>query len=938
MQFLHKVSQSIATKYGENLENILVVLPNKRSKLFFDDVMAGYGGSAETPSSITLDKWIQNQVNLEVIDGIEAYFEFYEAYKKLCQDTAQQPETFDRFLGWAGSLLADFEELDKQMIDTPKFFATLTASKRIELWGESLTTGIQGYLRFWEQMRQLYQIYGEQLLQKNKAYIGMLYKKAAQEIDVEAIKTETHKLVFVGFNALTRSELVLLKKLVDAQLADIFWNADQYYINDKNQEAGRFIRQYNQIAGWNENPETIVNQLLTQKKSITSIAVPQAVGEAKYMGELLQKLITHPEQLSKTAVILCNEALLFSVLGSLPPNVTQVNATVGYAVKFTPVFGLLQAWFKLQDTAYRLKKMNRDEPKFYFRDVHALLNHPYLSQICSASDIEKINNYLKKTNKVLLKPSEIPSLSPTNQALATIFTYWQKPSHALNKIIEILDVLCRAPEFVADALLLQSCEVIKKAIKKVEKLNENYNHFADMGVFKMLFLDVISAQKLPFEGTPLQGLQIMGLLEARAIDFENVIILSANEGTLPEGNAKNSLMPADIRQEFKLPNTRERDAIYAYNLYSLMQNAKNCYFLHSTETNNVLNGGEKSRFLLQIAYELCALNPNIDYQELTVSPEIRKDFILPRQISIPKTVEMLQKIDEIIGGKGISPTMLNSYVHCPLKFYLSYIQRAKPQNDASETIDSRTIGDILHTALEIIFEPYLGIKLTKNNFLDIEKSLPSALNFALDKHFKGGNIDTGKNYLIVKICTYYLEKLISQEAKKENLTVLALEKKIAISTHFDILGNKKKVVITGVIDRIDSLDGVLRIIDYKTGSFAPAEIHVETVADVATNHQKAKAFQLLHYAFLFYFDAAEGAIEFPSKGIFSGIYAFRKMKNEVLPLEINKNQRIMPKDISDFRLAMQDILQNIYDPNQNFAQTADVKSCVYCDFKAICNR
>jgi CRISPR/Cas system-associated exonuclease Cas4 (RecB family) len=945
MNFLDQTAQIIVEKHAQNLQKILVVLPSRRAKLFFDDAVSrqiNAQNTDQTPTTIIIDDWVHTIGDSKVLDGIEAYFEFYEAYKNVCNAQKQPPEPFDKFVSWAGTLLADFDELDKQMVDTSKFFAALTDEKHIELWGmtpTTLTHNAQSFLQFWEQMRTLYQTYGAMLLKKRKIYSGMAYKQATIHLknNLETYKNKHEKVFFVGFNALTTAEYTLINILINANVAEIFWNADEYYLTDKNQEAGRFLRNYMKQENWNNNPQTIVNQLVKKPKNITVCAVPQSVGEAKYAGELLKTIVQTPADLSDTAVILCNESLLFALLGSLPPNITKVNATVGYAVRHTPLFGLLQAWFKLQDNAQKFSKItNEDQAKFYFRDVQALLNHPYIAHIYNPEATEKVSKHLKKINKVLLSPYEIGYLGGNaGAALQDIFTLWKSPKQALTKITIVVATLCETTAIATDPLLLASCKAIQKAIRKIDDLNKTYNHFDDMGVFKMMFLDVLSAQKLPFEGTPLQGLQIMGLLEARTLGFKNLIVLSANEGTLPENTAKNTMMPYTLRQAFKLPNTHERDSMYAYNLYSLMQDAENVHFLYSTETNNALNGGEKSRFLLQIEHELCRRNPNIVYNEYTVSPVLNKNALLPRTIVVQKTDELLQKIDDLTQTKGISPTMLNSYVQCPLKFYLHYIIKAKAAEEPSETIDSRTLGDILHKTLETIYQPYLNQKLTLHTIATMKTNVPQALADAIGEHYKGGNTTQGKNYLVVEICAHYIHKLLDQEAKKENLTVLFLEEKIEFDKIFDINGKQKTIKITGNIDRIDELDGVMRIIDYKTGGFAPNEIKINSIDEITQNYEKSKAFQLLHYAYLCY---NSPKINYPTFGISSGIYAFRKMKNDVAPLTIDKKEGVSTQDLEAFEQAIVKIITDIYDTNTPFAQTTDAKRCARCDFGGVCNR
>ena len=950
--FLEKTVDYLCEKYGEGISELCIVLPNRRAGLFLKTHFSKRLKKVFwSPEIYATEDFIALLAELETADSTSQLFELYETVKNV---NPEQSENFNDFSKWGQILLSDFNEIDRYLIEAKQLFGNLQNIKELESWSlnseEELTDFQKQYLNFWKLIGNYYTDFSKRLLAKNQAYQGMAYRIVADKTEQCVAKHSWKKIIFAGFNALNKAEEKIIETLVNADKAEIIWDADAYYLNNPNQEAGRFIRRYNDSGRFKNikaNNTLIEETLLSEeKKTITVIGAAKNIAQAKVAGNLISELQAIHPGLQTTALVLADENLLFPVLHSLPENLTDINVTMGYPLKNTPVAGYFDLIFSMHENAFKLSK-GKIPYSFYHNDIIKILNHPYTAIALSSSDkksIKKAIHAIQERNIVFASQSLLSSIFTEFsfqmewEHLQPIFEFWKTPEDAIACMHYLIDALKQGiiENLESDTkvnLELEYLFAFTKIIKRIQTLMASYHSIQDVLTLRGILNQLVRNSTLPFYGEPLMGLQVMGMLETRTLDFENVILLSCNEDILPSGKTVNSFIPFELKRYFGLPTYMDKDAIFSYHFYRLLQRATTIYLVYNTE-NDELGNGEKSRFLTQLLYELPKVNPHITINEKLLNVPVIP--VTEEHIVIPKTIKILELLTER-GVYGFSPSALNKYRNCSLEFYFQVVAGLKASDEIEENIGADTLGNSIHEVLEILYKPVLGKKLTKEHILEMQKNAENVMMIVFEKKYSKSEMSYGKNLLTLKVALKFitnflkleLQQLEEAEKKGSSLFIKALEEELFAELEID----GKAIKIKGKADRIDQAGSMTRIIDYKTGLAENRELKLEEWEDIRTDTKLAKSFQLLMYALMY--QKMNPAI---TSNLLSGIISFRSLSEGLKTVKVNQVDVLDVSTLNEFEGQVKQILTDIFDPNIPFEQTTELDNCTYCLFKGVCNR
>ena len=954
--FLEKLVKHLYEKYQDDISELCIVLPNRRAGLFLKTHLANnLQKTFWAPEILATEDFVALLAEAELADTTTLLFELYETIKILNNG---ETESFDEFSKWGQVLLNDFNEIDRYLVDASQLFGNLKDIKELENWtlnSDELTEFQLKYLTFWKSLKEYYFHFRDRLTAKHQAYQGMAYKTAALNAEERINKHPWKKVIFAGFNALNKAEELIIEKLLNAGKAEIVWDTDAYYVNNTDQEAGRFIRKYNQSGIFSKIKEqcTLIeeNLIATEHKKITVIGSAKNVAQAKVAGNLVSELKTEYESLQNTALVLADENLLFPVLHSLPADLTDINVTMGYPLRNTPVAGYFELVLNLHESAQRLSK-GKPNYSFYHSDILKLLSHPYtaiaLSEGNKNRSAKKVIQLIQGRNIVFAGASMLENIftelncTSEFEILKPIFKNWSSTEDALYCITYLIELLKNAVvaqrENKAEnkaSLELEYLFAFTKIIKRIQDLSSDYNtSINDLKTLRSILNQIIRTTTLPFYGEPLMGLQVMGMLETRTLDFENVILLSCNEDILPSAKSVNSFVPFELKHHFGLPTYSDKDAIFAYHFYRLIQRAKNIYLLYNTE-NDEFGSGEKSRYLTQLIYELPKANPNVELKEMLVNIPVAANKPT-NEIVISKTPHIL----DVLAAKaesGFSPSLLNRYRNCTLQFYFQAIEGLKEEDEVEETIGADTLGNAIHKVLQLFYTPFIGKKINAADVAEMKKRTEEATKEVFEEEYSKNEISYGKNLLTVKVAVKFITNFLNQEIKSitENeknskpTIITALEQELTTVIEVE----QRHVKIKGNADRIDSIGKVTRIVDYKTGSAKDKELKFDDWNDIRTNSELAKSFQLLMYALMY-----QRMNPVITENMVSGIITFRQLSAGLKMVKVNDSNELNTEVLNEFETQLKQMLSELFNPEINFTQTEEIENCEYCAFKGICNR
>ncbi len=953
--FLEKTANHIYRKYGDKLSDLCIVVPNKRAGLFFKSHLAkNISKPFFAPEFYSIEEFVTEISGLQILDNISLLFLLYEVHMEKEGEKAQE---FEKFLTWGYALLSDFNELDKYLVAADKLFSYLNEAKALSIWNlneRPLTDFEKDYLRFYNGLYDYYTLLNQKLVSCNQAYQGLAYRKVAEKITGNDAKFNWEKIIFIGFNALSKAEEQILHNMIKNGKAEVFWDADFYYLDNVNQESGKFLRKY--LHNWNL-PEFnwINNDFKDSEKEIQIIGVPLNIGQVKITGQILSDLSSDEQKQHQTAVVLSDESLLAPLLNSIPENISAFNVTMGLNLKFTPLYTLFNAIFRLHDNAERFGKTGTTGQKIYYiKDILNILQHPLIRLFDDTgpeTSSKIINNCVEElfsSNKIFITINEFFSFcSPGDQdppeILTIIFKAWDNAIEVIPNFLSIINSL-RDKIINKRSLSDQKYDIdleylfaFTKVIKQLKTILNNFRTDLTIKSMKYIFNSVARYETIPFYGEPLRGVQIMGMLETRTLDFENVILLSANEGILPAGKVQQSFIPYDIKKEFGLPVFRDKDAIFGYHFYRLLQRARNVYLIYNTEAD-ALGGGDKSRFIKQIQYELENYNPCINITEKYLSGETGKQKLY--NISIPKSGHVIQKLKEK-ALSGFSPSSISTFIQCPFKFYLQELMQIREPEEIEESIDAATLGTVVHTALHNLFSPVTGKEIKSKTINVMKQKTEEFVQSAFEKHYKGGETGYGKNLLITRVAVKFINDLLNHEeqkakqleTKRKVRKIKCLENFFKTRIVYPIDKENNTVTIKGKVDRIDDLDGQYYLIDYKTGVLNAGELKFSNWEDLITNVNSSKILQLLIYAYLF-IKNQEGE----GQNVIPGIFSLRKPSKGVIYVKMEDTLEIDTETAGLIEQLILSVIKKIFDSSEDFIQTTDQDNCRYCAYQAICNR
>lgn len=904
--FLDKIAATIIDDYQQNLSDLIVVLPNKRAKVFLVEALKNkVENTIFSPQIISIEEFVQDVAGIRSIDSIELLFEFYEVYLSVTDKQNQQ--TFELFANWAKTLLQDFNEIDRYLLDPKYVLSYLKDIEDIKKWGievEDKTTLLENYIDFWKLLPNYYESLYTHLLHKGIGYQGLIYRQAVENLNHFSNSIGDNQFLFAGFNALNASEEKIVQHLIASESAKIYWDADAVFLNDPFHDAGLFVRRFK--AGWKHyknNPfEWIVNDF-SQSKNIKIIGTPKTIGQAKITGSIIEGLIEQDNvSLNKTAIVLGEENLLVPLLYALPSTVGALNITMGYSGKNNPAQILIAKLFKMHTNALARKG---DSYVFYYKDVLDILTHPLVEPYAKTSRLVGIinqNNYTFITHKKVLELNDNPG-----GLFLLLFQKWENGSVAVLEALSNLLLIVKSnlnndneEEKIAKAFVYSIFKVINKLINYYSQ----HHHIDKIDTLYAIYKQIIDLAEVSFEGEPLNGLQIMGVLESRVLDFETVIVTSMNEGKFPAGKSMNSFIPYDVKRELGLPTFKEKDAIYTYHFYHLLQRAKNIYLLYNTESEG-LDGGEKSRFITQLEVEK---QPNH-----TIVHEIRNSevpLIAYEPIIIPKSESVMSRLREI-AAKGFSPSALTSYIRNPIQFYYQKILRISEVEEVEENIALNTLGTIIHGTLEALYLPLIGKFISVEDIRNCIKLIDEEVLKQFKLVYKEGEIKKGRNLLAFEVAKRNVFNFLRLELldieNGDAIKIIALEKTydrelVHPSLPFPIL-------IKGNVDRIEYRNGKIRIIDYKTGKVEARDVTLKQWKKLTSDIKNDKIIQVLAYAFMYapHLEAQEmevGIISF--KNLKAGFMPFNfKMDKEEISIV---NEQISGNYIEELVLLLHEIL------------------------------
>ena len=879
--FLDKIATVLIQNYSNDFTNTTVILPNKRAKIFLIEALKNQTNETIfSPRIISVEDFIQEIANIRNIDAIALLFEFYEVYLSVTDLKYQQ--TFEVFANWAKTLLQDFNEIDRYLLNPDHILSYLKDIEDIKKWGievENKTPLLEKYIDFWKLLPNYYHSFYKHLKAKKIGYQGLIYREAEKNTNDFIHKNQNQKFIFAGFNALNAAEEKIIQKLLLTDNTKIYWDVDQTFLNDPYHDAGLFVRRFKeQWKYYKSHPfEWIVNDF-SGEKNIEIIGTPKSIGQAKIVGNIIEKLRSNNEEssLNKVAIVLGDENLLIPLLYSLPSSVGALNITMGYSSKNNPAQILIAKLFKMHTNAL---SRNQNSYVFYYKDVLDILTHPLVEPYAES---KQLVNVINQNNYTFLTHKKVLELHPAKNFLFDLlFQKWENGAiSVLDSISKLLHLLKQnlGDENEDEKITKIFIYSIFKTINKLINYYSNQPNIDKIDTLYAIYKQVIELAEVSFEGEPLNGLQIMGVLESRVLDFDTVIVTSMNEGKFPAGKSNNSFIPYDVKRENGLPTFKEKDAIYTYHFYHLLQRAKNIYLIHNTESDG-FDAGEKSRFITQLEVEQ-QTNHTITTQLYNATlPEKAS-----RVIEIAKSESVMLKL-KAIAEKGFSPSALVSYIRNPIDFYFQKILYIKEVAEVEENIALNTLGTIIHETLEALFTPYIGKFLLESDILTCFKLLDNEVLKQFKLIYKEGEIKKGRNLLAFEVAKRNVFNFLKLELdlikNGDAVKILYLEKKCeAVLTHPNL---PFPVKIGGKVDRIEERNGVIRIIDYKTGKVEKKNLVLKSWEKLTEDLKNDKIIQILAYVFMF-------KNEIQGRPIQAGIISFKNLKSGFFPFEFKEGK------------------------------------------------
>ena len=956
--FLEEVAADLYARYGEGLSDRAVLFPSRRARLFFVDALGRIAGRPMwQPEWVTINDLTGEISGLHTGDRVRLITELYKVY------SAYHNEPFDKFYFWGDMLLTDFDTIDKYLIDAQMLFRNISEIKEIEadisyltpaqlrilsFWssfGEQadLSEEKRRFLAIWKTLGPIYRRFRERLSSLGIAYNGMVQRAAADRIRGGGFAfPEPRRYVVAGFNALSECEKRLFGFLATAAETDFYWDYDSYYKDDPEQEAGMFVR--SNVAQFPPRTELRHDNMRGEKQIVSVAAVSNAV-QCKYAAAILAGLArrrreedpgiaagARPALGKETAVVLTDENLLLPLLYALPADIGRVNVTMGFPLRQSLAYTFVERLVELQN--HRRRK--GDGCTFYHADVAGILAHPYVAE-CDAALTRTMHEEIVRDRRISVDAAWLGR----NELLKRIFTpaaTWRELS---DYMLDVVAAVARQPYEGDDAR--QRVEFLAVIAEQVTKLRNSLDE-CDIDltaeVYTSLLRRHLQTLRIPFEGEPLEGIQIMGILETRNLDFENVIILSMNDDNFPGNHmAQASFIPYNLRAAYELPTPEHHEGVYAYYFYRLIQRAKTVHMLYCSHADDK-STGEPSRYIYQLDYE-----SGFDVRKVEVGVDVNLAETAP--IEVPKDEGVMVRLERFVDAQSpatLSPTAFFRYVACPLRFYFHSIARLEADDEISEEVDAPMFGTILHAAVQTLYARIAGEAHPGETLRamirtgEVAQAVEAAINqnYLQDKHATAE--DYSGNLLLVKdiVIRYLRGGVMPYDAAHDAFSVSGLEEPVAYPFRFRAGGRDLEMKFAGIADRIDTLDdGALRVVDYKTGAPHLEFDGVESLFTGTGKQRLSNILQTLLYAMMLH--RSRGCDVEPA------LYYVRNMNRPGYSPQLDDKQTgVKGARYTLYRERFEELLRarlaELYDTSVPFRQCEDADTCKYCDFNVICKR
>lgn len=949
--FLGEVARNLYEQYGDEISSLTIVLPSQRARLFFsDEISRLIDQPVWQPEYLSMDDIMRQASSYAIGEKIITITELYKVYSQY------HNESFDKFYFWGEMLLSDFDLIDKYMIDADTLFRNLCDIKELEadlsyltpemrqiihsFWSnfadeETLTEEKRKFLAVWLSLAPIYHRFKERLCELGFAYTGMLYRSAVENIDKGQGEPDLkRRYVFVGFNALSECEKRVLKYISNnAEGCEFYWDYDSYYVDNTEQEAGKFLRE--NLSLLKAKVDITHNNFLNISKKLSAISTISNVTQCKYVNTILREISPSLQFDKQTAIVLTDESLLIPLLHSLPQELSDnINITMGYPLRQTTAYTFVERVIELQKN---IRKSSNAETTFYHTDVMGILSHPYLTE--RASEVcEKIRKEILAGRYIRVNSNMLPD----NDLLSTIFCPTSSWSELSKYLLDTINIIISTPTEKAEVnkLQLSYLTILSEQITELSNCLNKCDIDISISTFTSLLKRHLQTIRIPFSGEPLHGLQIMGILETRNIDFKNVIILSMNDDNFP-GNLMGapSFIPYNLKAAYGMPTPDHHEGVYAYYFYRLIQRAERVDMLYCSHSDEKTTG-EKSRYIHQLNYEspypIRQINFGVDVASAT-----------SKSIKIEKSGRTQEKLLEYISEENprlMSPAALAPYITCPLKFYFASIAKLKSTEELSEEVDNPMFGNILHNAMQILYKTIEGVANPAEDLKRMLKgdTIEKAVDEAISRNFLKGNATTQEEYtgslILVKnmVIKYIYQGVIPYDIKHNNFAVMHREEKITMQHD---IGDGRKVLLGGYADRIDSLnDGTIRVVDYKTGKSHLEFNGIDSLFEGKNRAQFSNLTQTMLYSMVLKHNF--------SRNVVPELYFVRYMQNEdYTPRLIDKAAEDREVDYNsyaeEFEQTINNKLQELFNLNIPFEQCPEEESkeiCAMCDFKTLCKR
>lgn len=838
VSFLGTVVEQLKSQQP-NWADLCFVLPTRRARLFLQkELINALEGPLILPEMVSIDDFVSSVSTLMPASELMQQHMLYQSY---CATGKASPlDSFEIFLGWASSLLKDLNTMDQYLIERESFFSYLSSLHKLRSWGQYPDKIIQNYTAFWQYLPHMYSDFSQRLEEKGHATPGMCYRLATELLESFLQHKTKTQFIFCGFNALSPSEEYIVQELLFQERAQIFWDIDAQMLASEHHQSAVFIRRYaQQWPQYKNRPFPQAHQVFQEPKSIHVIEVQQQVGQVKQLSALLTSL-THPDDWSKTAVVLADETLLLPLLYALPSSIEKLNISMGFPLEHHPLSLFISTFLEMA--------MRQTSKGFYYKDIASMLSLPEMQALFAEDPTfcTAVLSKAKKENRNYITPEFLERCAhEISQELIT--QLFQTNTSASQWIDTVLTIL---PRFYASQETQPLTEVYRIAVEKLLSLfTEIKGIIAALGLdpsyslLRTLYNQLSAGQKLHFVGAPLEGLQILGVLETRTIDFDRVLMAGVNEGILPTSSGQSSWIPYDVKKEFGLPTQDEQDAIFTYHFYRLMYRAKDIFLLYNGTTDG-MQVGERSRFIRQWAFEKPATHLWEErIQEATFIPPKRA---IPL---VPKTDDVLHKL-KALASEGLSPSALNMFVKNPYMFYTQYVLGLKEEEELETSFSHKTYGTLIHNSLEELYTPFVGKILTVANCTQMIESIDAVTTRHASRIYP--HQISGKNILALAAIKRNIHNIIVSEQKEieegNTIEILGLETKLRTTRSYK--GILFPIHMKGTIDRVDRYNNDLRVLDYKTGQVASGKLGIYDWSLVDSVPEYGQAVQLLMYAMM----------------------------------------------------------------------------------------